>query len=393
MQKQPLIVHVVHRFDIGGLENGVVNLINGLHAEPYRHAIVCLTDYTDFRSRLEKDIPIFPLHKREGNDPLLLFRLWSVLRKLRPTIVHTRNLATLEAQLPAFLAGVRCRVHGEHGRDVHDLDGTRRKYQVLRRLFRPLVHRYVSVSQDLETYLEQYVGVPGDRISRIPNGVDTEAFHANAVEPRHLKDDEFLRADNIVIGTVGRMETVKDQATLARAFVELVKSAPALRSRLRLVMIGEGTQRQTVQKLLDDAESADISWLPGAREDVPELMRCLDVFVLPSLAEGMSNTILEAMATGLPVIATRVGGNGELVVEGETGFLVPRGDPLAMATAIARYLDNPALISRHGLAARKRVEQHFSIDEMVCRYADLYDGLLQSKGCVNSMATGSVARS
>ena len=119
---QYLVVHIVYRFDFGRLENGIVNFINRLYSNRYRHAIVCLTDYTDFRLRLQRDVHILALHKRNGNDLLLFPRLWSVLRKLRPAIVHTRNLATLEAQLPTFLAGVRCRVYGEHGRMVHGLD-------------------------------------------------------------------------------------------------------------------------------------------------------------------------------------------------------------------------------------------------------------------------------
>ncbi len=375
------------------LQNGIVNLINGLHTDRYRHAIVCLTDYTDFRMRLQRDVPIVALHKRDRNDPLLFLRLWSLLRKHRPAIVHTRNLATLEAQLPAFLAGVKCRVHGEHGRDVHDVDGTSRKYRLLRRMFRPLVHQYVAVSQELETYLSEAIRVPGEKLSHICNGVDTESFYPRAGPRPQLNKAGFVQADSVVIGTVGRLESIKDQMTLARAFIELLERVPERRQRLRLVMIGEGTLRHQMQTLLEQAGCADIAWLPGEREDIPELMRYLDIFVLPSLAEGISNTILEAMASGLPVVATQVGGNSELVVEGESGFLVPRGDPTSMAGAIERYLEDPQLVSRHGWQARKRTEENFSINEMVHRYTDLYDRLLKTKGCLDPLTASSAARS
>ena len=377
---RPLIAHIVFRLDVGGLENGLVNLINRLPAEQFDHAIICLKDYTDFRVRLQVDVPLFALHKQEGKDLGLYRRLWLVLRDLRPHIVHTRNLATLEAQLPALFAGIKCRVHGEHGRDIDDVDGTNRKYRLLRRLFRPLVHRYVTVSHDLDSYLQRTIGIPGNRISQICNGVDTRRFFPAQTTRAELPVVGFASSGSIVIGTVGRMEAVKDQTTLARAFVKLTDQVSNGRHRLRLVMIGDGTLRQHVRKILEGAGCADISWLPGSRDDIPEILRALDIFVLPSLAEGISNTILEAMASSLPVVATKVGGNGELVVEGETGYLVPRNDPQAMTDAIRRYIDQPELMKLHAARARARAREEFSIDEMVLSYTALYDDILKSKG-------------
>ena len=380
MTRRPLIAHVIYRLDVGGLENGLVNLINHLSAQRFDHAIVCLKDHTEFRDRLQVDVPLFALHKREGKDPGLYQRLWSVFRELRPHLVHTRNLSTLEAQLPALLAGVKCRIHGEHGRDIEDVDGMNRRYRMLRKLFRPLVHRYVTVSSDLEHYLQSAIGVPKDKISYICNGVDTRCFYPAQKTRAELPVVGFAPSDSIVIGTVGRMEAVKDQTTLARAFVKLTDQISDGRRRLRLVMIGDGMLRPHVQKILDEAGCTDIAWLPGSRNDVPEILRALNIFVLPSLTEGISNTILEAMASGLPVVATRVGGNGELVVEGDTGYLVPRNDPQAMAEAIGRYIEQPELMALHAARARRRAEEEFSIDEMVRRYAALYDDILQSRG-------------
>lgn len=147
--RRPLIAHVIFRLAVGGLENGLVNLIN--RTPQYRHAIVCMTDYTAFHRRIEHDaVSLHALHKREGHDPGVFVRLWRLLRALKPDVVHTRNMSALEAQLPAWLAGVRGRVHGEHGRDMHDLDGSNRNYQWLRRAYRPLVHRYIPLSRDLK---------------------------------------------------------------------------------------------------------------------------------------------------------------------------------------------------------------------------------------------------
>ncbi|HHQ42191.1 MAG TPA: sugar transferase, partial [Chromatiales bacterium] len=139
--RRPLVAHVIYRLQTGGLENGLVNLINRLPRERFRHAVVCLTEATAFAARIEReDVRVHELRKREGNDPALLWRLWRLFREMRPAIVHSRNLAALEAQLPAALAGVPCRIHGEHGWDVHDPDGRSRRYRLVRRLYRPFVH-------------------------------------------------------------------------------------------------------------------------------------------------------------------------------------------------------------------------------------------------------------
>ena len=375
MPRTPLIAHVLYRFDVGGLENGVVNLINRIPEGRYRHVIVALSDYTDFRKRLNRDVPVYALHKREGKDLGLHWRLYRLFRSLKPDIVHTRNLNALEAQLPAWLAGVRGRVHGEHGWDVHDLDGSSRKYRIWRRLFRPFVQRYIPLSQHLASYLRQEIGVPPERITCICNGVDTQKFRPEE-GAQHALPREQGGAGQIVIGTVGRMEHVKDQMTLARAFVSLLRQRPELQQRVRLVMIGDGRLRASVQAYLEEQDAARLAWLPGRRDDTAELLRAMDIFVLPSLAEGISNTILEAMASGRPVVATDVGGNRELVDQDATGFLIAPENPAAMAAALARYVDDEDLRRRHGENARVRSENRFSLDHMIAQYVQVYDSLL-----------------
>ncbi len=378
-REPPLIAHIIHRLDVGGLENGLVNLINRLPPGHYRHVIVCLTSYSaDFRQRIERDVPVLALHKREGKDLGLFVRLWQVLRRLRADLVHTRNLATLEAQLPAFLAGVRHRVHGEHGHDVHDLDNTSRKYRWLRVAYRPLVDRYVPLSSSLEAYLRREVRVPPRKISRICNGVDVARYHpAGSREDRaEVLPPEFIAGRPLVIGTVGRLEPVKDQLSLARAFIDLVGRYPDGKERFRLVIVGDGSLHEQIVALLAGAGVSDSVWMAGRRHDVPACYRALDIFVLPSLGEGISNTILEAMASGLPVIATDVGGNSELVVEGENGFLVPRRDAAAIVDRLECYAADPALLRAHSECSRRRAESEFSIDRMVEGYVGLYDRLL-----------------
>jgi len=355
------IAHVLFRLDYGGLENGVVNIIRRLPAEEFDHTVISLTGSTDFRRRLPENVPVHELHKPPGNSPAYLFGLWKMLRRGRFDILHTRNMPCLEAQLAGVAACVPARIHGEHGWDIFDIDGSNRRYLFLRRAFRAVVHRYVALSRHLEAYLTGPVGVARGRVTRICNGVDTARFHPAPAWPP---------PGDFVVGSVGRMEQVKDFMNLARGFAGAARGPGGEGMRLRI--LGEGSERARVAAFLAEQGLAARCELPGARDDVPEAMRAFSVFVLPSRAEGISNTILEAMATGLPVIATDVGGNAELVAHGETGFLVPAGDAGAIAERLAWYRAHPAELARHGHAARERVLAEFSIDAMVARYRALY---------------------
>lgn len=375
----PLIVHLLYRFDTGGLENGVVNLINRLPPGRYRHMVIALTEVTDFRLRVQQPgVEFLALHKPPGHGWGLYPRLYRLLRRLRPAVVHTRNLAALEFQLAAWAARVPLRVHGEHGRDVSDLDGSRRRYQWLRRAYSPFVHRYVALSRDLGDYLERKVGIAPRRIRQIYNGVDTAAFHPAAGIREAMAGCPFGAPEQFIIGSVGRMQAVKDPLNLARAFALALQIAPALRSRLRLAMVGDGPLRADVQAELREQGLTELAWLPGDRSDVAQLMRGFDCFVLPSLAEGVSNTILEAMASGLPVLATRVGGNAELVDEGQTGLLLPPAEPRALAEALVRLATDAALACRMGQGGRQRAERRFSMQAMLEGYQAVYDNRPQA---------------
>jgi sugar transferase (PEP-CTERM/EpsH1 system associated) len=367
------IVHVVHRFDTGGMENGMVNLFNTLSPERYRHTVVALTDFSDFRHRITAQrVDFHALHRAPGHGLGWAVRLWKLLRRLKPDLVHTRNLAALEAQFVAAAAGIRDTVHGEHGRDVFDLYGRNWKYNLLRRAARPFVSNYISVSRDLETWLRLVIHVPPRKLHQIYNGVDSVKFH-----PRTGRRPDFAHPDSIVFGSVGRMVEVKDYPTLTAAFIQLIRQQPERAERARLAIVGDGPTRDTCLALLQGAGLAHLAWLPGERHDIPDIMQALDVFVLPSRNEGISNTILEALASGLPVIATAVGGNLELVEDGVNGMLVTPGDVAGLAQALLGYLDGPARIAEHGANARQWAEQRFSIPAMAEAYATVYDLTLE----------------
>jgi sugar transferase (PEP-CTERM/EpsH1 system associated) len=368
---------VIYHLGVGGLENGLVNLINHIPPDRYRHAIICLKGYSDFHKRIAREgIEIVALNKREGHDLALYFKLFRTLRQLKPDIVHTRNLAAMEGQMVAALARARVRVHGEHGRDILDLYGNNRKYNLLRRVIRPFVNHFITVSKDLESWMVDTVGATPNRVSHIYNGVDSLRFHPRSGRRIDIGPEGFFTTDVFVIGSVGRMAEVKDFPNLVRAFLLLLKKEPTARERLRLLIVGDGTARQECLDMLREAGALALAWLPGERADIPELMRAMDLFVLPSLGEGISNTILEAMSSGLPVVATRVGGNVELVSPGLTGRLVPPGEPEVLAETLLEYYRNPEQLECHGKAARQQIKSRFSMEAMTKGYLDVYDKVL-----------------
>ena len=376
---RPLIAHIVYRFDTGGLENGLANLVNRMRPDKFRHAIIALTDITNFRQRIERsDVEFVAIGKGAGHTIRIFPALFRNLRRLAPTIVHTRNLAALEASAPAWAAGVPVRIHGEHGREVSDLDGKNRMYRGVRKAYSPFVTHYVALSNELSTYLQRAVGVDARRITQIRNGVDTQQFFPASEQRAPIRGCPFAATDRLV-GTVGRLESVKNQPALINAFSRIVDSARPAAERARLVIVGDGPLRGECERLIDARRLRDRIWMAGERNDIPVILRGLHCFVLPSLGEGISNTILEAMASGVPVVATSVGGNSELVDEGVTGRLVAPEDEAAMAAAILRYLDDPHIAHSHGEAARQASVRRFSIDTMVRDYEALYERSLAAR--------------
>lgn len=361
----PLIAHVIHRLDFGGLENGLVNLVNCLPVDRYRHAIVCLSGFNpEFRRRIGRDdVEVVALGKRPGKDPSAYLRMWRVLRRLRPAIVHTRNLGTVDMQWVAAAAGVRHRVHGEHGWEASDPLGRDPRNLRIRQGCRPVIQRYVPMSRHIAEWLERSVGVPPSRIRQLYSGVDTEKF-----SPARQASARCT----LTFGTVGRLDPVKNHSSLLRAVAALHNAEASV----RLTMLGDGPLRTSLKAEAAALGISDVVQFGGARNDIADLMRDFDVFVLPSINEGISNTILEAMACGLPVVAGKVGGNPELVVDGVTGHLYDSADPEALRQALLRYITDPDLRRAHGKAGRDRVVQNFSLDSMAGRYLALYDELL-----------------
>ncbi|MEW6372828.1 MAG: TIGR03088 family PEP-CTERM/XrtA system glycosyltransferase [Pseudomonadota bacterium] len=372
----PLVVHLIYRLDFGGLETLLVDCINHMPPERYRHAIVCLTGYTEFADKITRPgVALYALDKQPGLGLGIHVKLFKLLRQLRPAVLHTYNFACAEYAAPAWLAGVPVRVHAEHGRDASDPQGLNPKHNFLRRALVPFIDRYVPVSHDLHRWLKDVVRIPAAKAELIMNGVDTVRFAPNlpaAATP-------WAGEDVFAIGTVGRLQDVKDQASLIDAFALLCARRPEQRARLRLAIVGDGPLREKLAQKARDAGVLELVWFPGARNDIPELMRSFDVFALSSIAEGTPVTLLEAMACGLPVVATKVGGIPEVVQDGVNGALVPASNAQALAAALDTYIQDDARVAAHGAAARAGIERHYSVAAMVGAYTALYDRLSNTK--------------
>lgn len=389
------IAHVVHRFDVGGMENGVVNLINGLPNDFADHCVIALTgsDPAFVKRIRQPNVRIVPLHRPSGQTARIFHRLYRLLRELRPAIFHTRNVGTLETQLVAWLARIPVRIHGEHGWDVSDLGGTNGRALALRRGMRHFVHHQIALSAPTTRYIVDRVGVPPERVSSIYNGVDVTRFAPTpdratvraTLAPRHLPADAF------VVGAVSRLSAVKNLPMLLQAFAMTRSRCPGFAHDARLVLVGDGPERGTLRAQVAQLGLADCCLMTGASDDVPAWLQSLDLLCLPSLVEGISNAVLEAMATGLPVVATDVGGNAELIDSGVTGHLVPSGDTGRLAECLETCFTNRTALAEMGAAGRFRAVTRFSMDKMIDAYYRVYIEQLRRVGMLSEHCKGRAA--
>ncbi|MEQ8517006.1 MAG: glycosyltransferase, partial [Chromatocurvus sp.] len=281
----------------------------------------------------------------------------------------------------------------EHGRDVNDIDGTHPTYRRLRRGLSPLIHRFITVSRDLRGWLIDQVGIPERKVVQIYNGVDVARFDRRGQvrgtgvrSSPDLKPSEPPRSPPLVIGTVGRLATIKNQNQIIRALAHIFTQRPQLREQLRCIVVGDGPERAALEAEAFARGVAEQIEFRGDRSDIPDQLAQMDVFLLPSLNEGISNTVLEAMASGLPVVATNVGGNPELVQPGVTGTLVPVGDAAALGEAILELLDDPAKRKEYGAAAQERIQREFDWNSTVLAYLGVYDAVLGKKNTTQAGA-------
>jgi glycosyltransferase involved in cell wall biosynthesis len=319
-------------------------------------------------------IPVFSLGiRRKLPDLGPVLRFARIIRKWRPDIVHSHMVhANLLARIVRFLAPIPVLICSARSID----EGGR---------FREILYRLTDSLCDLTTQvshagLERYVrvgAVPRHKIRYIPNGVDTERFKPN-LEDR-LKFRKELGVDGFVWLAVGRFDPPKDYPSMLQAFARVVHK----HSNTILLIAGDGPLRKTMENLARDLGIEKRTKFLGIRRDIPQLMNAADAYVMSSSWEGMPNVLLEASATGLPIVATDVGGNREIVLDGVTGFLVPPRNPEALARTMLRIMDlSDEERKEMGKRARKHIEVKFNLDRVVDLWEILYYELLEKKGIV-----------
>lgn len=356
------VMHVIHHLQPGGMEYGVIKLVNALG--PGIESIICSTTTASpaMKAMLAPDVRVIELTRRSGNDPRLVWQLYKTFRRSRPDIVHTHAWGTLvEGYVAARLARVPRVLHGEHG----TLQTSPRQVRVQRWLWLR-VDRLLSVSSRLAERMAATMQIPGERIAVLRNGVDLARF---GITPRaEARAALGVDDDVVLVGHAGRLVEVKDQGALVEAAARL--KAQGL--RFQVVIAGEGPCRPALEAQIARLDVGECVTLLGHRSDVDRLFAALDLYVLCSRSEGMPNTILEAMASGVPVVSTRVGGADELVVDGETGILVPPGQLDLLADAMARVIRSEQLRKAMGAAGRARAHESFSLAAMVAGYRAEY---------------------
>jgi sugar transferase (PEP-CTERM/EpsH1 system associated) len=364
------VMHLVYRLASGGMEHNIIKLANA-HDPSRVVAGICSCQPADpLKERLDPSVRLFELSRRHGHDFRIVAQLARLFGRERPDVLHTHGWGALcEGVVAARLARVPFIVHGEHGTME-----TRPRNLRIQRFLWSRVQRVLSVSSRLAERMSAEVGFDRRNITVIRNGVDMRRIAAGNASA--IRDELGLKASDLVIGTVGRLEPVKDHDTLLDALA-LVRNAGL---PFKAIIAGDGSLRDALDRRAAELGLQGAVLFLGERSDVENVLAASDIFVMSSRSEGLSNTIIEAMAAGLPVVSTAVGGADELIADGVTGRLVPPANPAALAQSLAHLLRNPTEREAMGRRAHQRAASDFDLHRMVRDYEDLYLEVCGSKG-------------
>ncbi len=372
-QTPVLVFHLITELSIGGAQNALLHLLEKMDRERFTAMVVCYYngDGAIGRKLRSLGVTVIELGMVHKYQLHALIKLFLLLKQLRPVILHTWMFhANIPGRILGRLAGVPVIISSEHtlGQEGHFR-------QWANRMSAGLCDQIVCVSQAVSQFAQTQIGLPPRKISVIPNGIELDEFK-DLFGKKQSRKMLGLPADGLIIGTIGRPRPVKGFHFLLKAFVLLEKKVPdAL-----LVFVGNGPDEGKLKKMALESGICQKIYFLDDRDDIPNVLPAFDLFVLPSIWEGMGIVILEAMAAGLPVLATRVGGVPELVLPDVTGVLVAPSDPEAWIDPLKRLLEEPALRTRLGAQGRKRVEDLFNIQNTVKKTEALYTTLLIQKG-------------
>lgn len=355
------VCHLVYSFGFGGLEQVIANLINSSDDPSIKHTIVSLTDDLALHYKVKDKADIHCLHKKPGNDIHSHIKLFKTLRSLQIDVLNTYNFGTLEYQITALLAGVTNRIHSAHGYGGDNSGGTSRKRNLFTKAVSLILHKYITVSPDLQSWAIGTVGITNSKVELIHNGIDTSAFKPS---PKTTYRDTYT------ICTVGRADPVKNQAFLIQSYAKALESCSEMNNS-KLVIAGDGPSFEDLTNLVVKLQLENNVVLLGYQDDIPSIMQNADIFVLSSRYEAMPMTILEAMACELPVIATKVGGTPYLLTENE-GWLVESNNEKSLSEALINTFINTDVRNQKAKNGLQLVSDNYTINKMCDRYNKLY---------------------
>jgi glycosyltransferase involved in cell wall biosynthesis len=366
MDSRPVrLLHVVFSLGAGGMENGIVNVSTALSGSEFEIHVCCLARAGEFLRRFPDPSRVAVLGKRDGFSLATAGALAAHIRRLSPDIIHTHNLGPLIYTALAAPFGRRCRiVHGEHAELTPSELAPHRR--LIRRLLYRRVDRVHTVSHSLRESLVRQ-GFRADRIEVIANGVDTARFQPGSME--EARRETGLPLDATILGLVGRFGAFKRHAELIQAFEQLAPVDPGL---ALLFAGGGGPHEQATRARAAASPFASRIHFAGFQEDPRPWYRALDLLVIPSVNEGLSNALLEAMASGVPPLGHTACGNGEVIEDSVNGYLRDLGSVDRLRDALSHALASRNALASLGEAARRTVEARYSLPEMVAGYRRLY---------------------
>ncbi|MBI3860373.1 MAG: glycosyltransferase [Planctomycetia bacterium] len=359
------VVHLVLGLNVGGLEQVVYDLVRCVDHDRFEVRILCLGEIGDWGHRFtELGIPVASLHAADRKLPGRIAAVARRLRELRPDVLHTHNPAPhLAGAIAARLSGVPVVVHTKHGRNYPG----NWKWVFANRLAASLTDKVIAVSRDAADVAVRIERVRKDKVETIWNGVDLDKYAVSPAKP--------AGANRRAVHVARISYRDKDQRTLLAA-VRLVADAEP---DFSIDLVGDGPDRADLEAYCDELQLRRHVKFVGFSDNVHQHLSRAGFFVLSSVTEGISLTLLEAAASGLAIVATKVGGNSEVVEHGITGLLVPPQTPAALAGAMLELLRNPQQAAEMGLCGRRRVEDYFDLRQAVARYEAHYLSLLQRK--------------
>ncbi len=365
------ILHVIATLDPAGAERQMAHLCRRLDRREFQPAVCCLTRGGALEESLRAaGVPVTILHKRGRWDLRVLGRLSDVIRQFQPQIVHTwlptantlGRIAARRCHVPMLIASERAADRWKG--PLH---------RMADRFLARRTNRIITNSEAVRDFLTGRIGLPKPLISVIHNGLDIAEFDAAS---ERLSAPLPSTDGKLVVGSVGRLEPQKGYAWLLPAMCEVRATLP----QAQLWIAGAGPEAPALGKQMKELGLTGALHFLGPRDDVPALMRRFDLFVLPSLWEGLPNAALEAMAARRAVVATDVDGTPEAVLDGSTGLLVPARDSAALAQSIIALLTDEARRRRYGEAGRQRVEREFGMERMVSQTEAIYRDALKEAG-------------